>query len=327
MIRIPALICVLGWLTTPLAFGATGKTCDSSLFSQKPHLIAFASLHKPTLDRLSHVELHSQDPVQNELVAAMNYSLDAGGKRFRPLLAFLIADLYEVDPSKVEKIAQAIEFLHTSSLILDDLPAQDNADYRRGRMANHLAFPEHLSQLAATSLITEAFRQLTALKEHFPAKLVLELIGQCADYLGPKGLAYGQARDLSRTHTAQSFEEYQQVAYLKTGLAIEASIVLTAKLLKASARDLRELQSFSRHLGLLFQIRDDLLDVLKSTQEIGKTTGVDGSNGTKSAVFFLGIEGAKKEMAALVQLALNDIKKIRQDAQLLREVVFYAAAI
>ena len=224
---------------------------------------------------------------------SVKYSLMGEGKRFRPTLCLATADLFgKENHSKVLPLALAIEMIHTYSLIHDDLPSMDNDDVRRGKPTNHKAFGEATALLAGDALLTESFRVLSKNSQNPELNLkVVNLLTECAGLLGMIG---GQVVDLAAQKNKVSAEELAQMQINKTGALMRASVVGSGILCGANAIQIEALEEFSRHIGLTFQIADDLLDADK--QELGS---------------FVGILGYEKAKALLDSLTKESLSKLR----------------
>ncbi len=209
---------------------------------------------------------------------AMRYSLFAGGKRIRPILALAAAEMLGGDEAVVVEPACALELIHTYSLIHDDLPALDNDDLRRGKPTCHIKFGEAIAILAGDALFTHAFRILALypkLPEYNTAKIkVIELV---ADAAGTSGMVGGQVADLEAENRTISKEELQSVHDRKTGALITVSLMLGAILSGADDEELHILERVGQLMGTLFQVVDDILDVEGSTAVLGKTVGADAT--------------------------------------------------
>src|SRR5262245_50414239 len=203
---------------------------------------------------------------------SMRYSLMAGGKRVRPILAIAAAEAVGQPPPGLMPIACSLELIHTYSLIHDDLPAMDNDDLRRGRPTNHKVFGDAIAILAGDSLLTEAFL-MAARAGGADAKVLLDIIGDIAEASGAKGMAGGQVLDLESEKKKISREELETVHRHKTGCLIQVSVTSGAKLAGANAGRLHAIETYGTNVGLAFQIADDILDVEGGAEEMGKATG------------------------------------------------------
>ena len=205
---------------------------------------------------------------------AMRYSLFAGGKRVRPLLAIAAAETVSDAPAGIESAACALEMIHTYSLIHDDLPALDNDDYRRGKPTNHKVFGEAMAILAGDALLTLAFQVLAELDTVLERKT--RLIGELATAAGTVGgMIGGQVADLEGEGKPPDAALLETIHRAKTGALLRASLRLGAIFAGASAEQYDALSCYGEHIGLAFQIVDDILDVEESTEALGKTAGKD----------------------------------------------------
>lgn len=229
------------------------------------------------------------------LVEAMRYSLLAGGKRIRPVLALATARSLGADPRDVLPFAAALELVHTYSLIHDDLPAMDDDDLRRGRPTCHVAFGEDVAILAGDALYAEAFRLALAEQGGDPVRR-LAAAAELAEATGVDGMVGGQYIDVSES-AAPGHEGLRELHALKTGRLIAVSVEGPCALVGASAEQMAAYRLFARELGVLFQIVDDILDVTSSDETLGKPSGSDERHGKRTYVTEHGIAGAR-ELAA-----------------------------
>jgi geranylgeranyl diphosphate synthase, type II len=224
---------------------------------------------------------------------AMRYSLLAGGKRIRPVLALATADAIGRDPASVLPLAAALELIHTYSLIHDDLPAMDDDDLRRGRLTCHKAFGEDVAILAGDGLYAEAFRLLLTDQAGEPTR-VLAAARELAAATGVQGMVGGQYIDVAGT-APDGAAGLRRLHELKTGRLIAASIgcvLLLGGDLRPDVRD--AFQAFAGELGVLFQIVDDILDVTGSDETLGKQQGQDERLGKRTYVTEFGLDGARR---------------------------------
>jgi geranylgeranyl diphosphate synthase type II len=235
----------------------------------------------------------TSDPVVQGLEEAMRYSLLAGGKRTRPVLALATAEAIGMPGDVVMPLAAAIELIHTYSLIHDDLPAMDDDDLRRGRPTCHKAFGEDVAILAGDALYAEAFRLLLGEQRAEPRNL-LAAACKLAAATGVEGMVGGQYIDVTET-APPGPEGLRRLHELKTGQLIAASI--DCVLLLDGTLQPGRIESFGRfagELGVLFQIVDDILDVIGSSETLGKRQGSDERLGKRTYVTEFGLEGARK---------------------------------
>jgi geranylgeranyl diphosphate synthase type II len=236
------------------------------------------------------------DAAAKGLQEAMRYSLLAGGKRIRPVLALATARAVGADPGSVLPLAAALELVHTYSLIHDDLPAMDDDDLRRGRPTCHRAFGENVAILAGDGLYAEAFRHVLTRQQGDPAA-ILQAVGTLASATGVNGMVGGQYLDVTDRAPAGA-AGLRHLHDLKTGQLIAASILCPLLLVRAGEPARIEVfRSYASELGVLFQIVDDILDVTGSDDALGKTHGSDERLGKRTYVSEFGLERAR-ELAA-----------------------------
>jgi geranylgeranyl diphosphate synthase type II len=234
-------------------------------------------------------------PATDGLDAAMRYSLLAGGKRIRPVLALATARAVGGSPEAVLPTAAAIELVHTYSLIHDDLPAMDDDDLRRGRATCHIAHGENVAILAGDGLMAEAYRLILERQEGDPDQ-VLAALRAISDAIGVGGMVGGQYVDVAGDADLDA-EGLRQMHSLKTGRLIGASVAVAPLLLGAPQAARTALDRYAQELGLLFQIVDDILDVTGSAVEMGKASGSDERLGKRTYVSVFGLDRAR-ELAA-----------------------------
>ena len=234
------------------------------------------------------------DEPQKQLFTAMEYSLLAGGKRLRPILTFEFARMCGGDWQAATPLAAAIEMIHTYSLIHDDLPCMDNDDFRRGRPTNHKVFGEAMAVLAGDALLTDAFTVAAGAKLPKPEAMadVIGILSECAGSLGMVG---GQVLDMLSEEREISQQEILDIQSRKTGRLISAACSIGAIAGNATEAQFDAACQFAAGLGLAFQIRDDMLDVIGTQEEMGKGVGTDEQKNT-----FVKLYGLEK-CEALVQ--------------------------
>jgi len=224
------------------------------------------------------------------LVEAMRYSLLAGGKRVRPVLALAVAERGGREPREVLPFAAALELVHTYSLIHDDLPAIDDDVLRRGRPTSHVVFGEDVAILAGDGLFAEAFR-LVLERQSGSAEVRLAALMELAGATGVSGMVGGQYMDVANTACRE--DELRLLHALKTGRLIEASIVGAALLCELQGPEVEAYRAYGREVGLLFQIVDDILDVEGDPEELGKSRGKDALGHKVTYVSRFGLERAR----------------------------------
>lgn len=241
------------------------------------------------------------------LKEAIHYSLMAGGKRLRPFLSILITNLLNKDENEIYPFAIAIEFIHTYSLIHDDLPSMDNDDFRRGMPTCHKKFGEALAILAGDALLTDAFT-LFLTKSNGNITKAGSYLAKAA---GGRGMILGQALDLNIKEEKRGVDTLDKINYYKTGCMIEASIVGPALLFNAGEEIVSSLEIYAKNIGLAFQITDDILDVIADEKELGKPTGSDAKLNKKTYPALLGIEESYKRAKLFIKEAKESLKIIK----------------
>ncbi|WP_430602198.1 geranyltranstransferase [Enterococcus sp. DIV0724b] len=247
----------------------------------------------------------------DQLKEAMLYSIHAGGKRFRPLLVLAAIRSFNKNVQTHDyQVAAALEMIHTYSLIHDDLPAMDDDDLRRGKPTNHKVFGEAHAILAGDGLLTAAF-QLVALSqiESDQKILLIQLLSKAA---GTQGMVAGQAGDLQGEKQSLSLAELADVHEKKTGALIEFALLAGGILAEQPEEIVDLLGIFAKHLGLAFQIKDDLLDATSSEEELGKQVGRDEVLNKSTYPSLLGLEGAKNALEEQLTLGSDTLATIKQ---------------
>lgn len=215
---------------------------------------------------------------QKELFSAMRYSLLAGGKRLRPVFVYDFCKMCGGQWEKATHFAAAIEMIHTYSLIHDDLPCMDDDDFRRGAPTNHKVYGEAMAVLAGDALLTAAFRFLS--QADFSADTRIKAVDVLAECAGELGMVGGQVLDIKSEERVCTEQEVLDIQNRKTGALIRAACVLGVLAGNGTETQIDAASSFASHIGLAFQIRDDMLDVVGNAQELGKAVGVDGNKNT-----------------------------------------------
>lgn len=246
---------------------------------------------------------------------AMFYSLEAGGKRIRPLLLLATIQSLGGNIRKGYAVSAALEFIHTYSLIHDDLPAMDNDDLRRGKPTSHIVYGEDTAILAGDALLTQAF-EIIAASDASPEKKV-KLILALAKSAGPEGMILGQMADIQGETKDLSLEDLQFIHRNKTGELLKFPIYAACVIADAATEVEEQLMGYAEHIGLAYQIRDDILDVIGSVEEIGKNIGMDAAHNKSTYPGLLTLEGAKKALnQELVDAKLNlmTVEQISRDS-------------
>ncbi len=258
------------------------------------------------------------------LSEAMRYSLLAGGKRLRPVLAIAACEAVGGSVESAMGFACAIEMIHTYSLIHDDLPCMDDDDLRRGRPTNHKVYGEAIATLAGDGLLTDAFRLVASSSPKVPAAVLLQTVIDLADGAGSDGMVGGQVIDLLGEGHALELKELELLHRKKTGALFIASVVCGARLGGASEKQLAALREYAQALGLAFQVADDLLDVEASAKDLGKRTQKDKARGKATYPSLLGIEPSHQLARDLVAQAHAALAAFDHRADPLRALASFA---
>ena len=242
------------------------------------------------------------DQPQKLLFDAMQYSLMAGGKRIRPILAFEFCRVCGRDWKNAAPFAAAIEMIHTYSLIHDDLPCMDNDDYRRGRLTNHKVYGEGMAVLAGDALLTDAFGIAASAQLPNPGDMATA-IGVLSECAGSLGMVGGQVLDIMSEERELTEQEVLDIQNRKTGCLISAACALGVIAGGGSEKQYDAACQFAAGLGLAFQIRDDMLDVIGTQEELGKATGVDTQKNTFVKLY--GLERCEELVATYTNYAID----------------------
>ena len=241
----------------------------------------------------------------------MDYSLSAGGKRLRPVLVYEFCRMAGGDLNQADPLAAALEMIHTYSLIHDDLPCMDNDDFRRGKPTNHKVYGEAMAVLAGDALLTDAFQVASNAELNGPEDVVLAIrtLSRCA---GSSGMVGGQALDIMSEERILSEEEVLAIQSRKTGALIHAACTLGVIAAGGTAEQIQAAGQFADALGLAFQIRDDILDVVGTREEMGKTVGTDGKKNTFVRLY--GLEACEKLVQKYTDFALSQLSVFEDTA-------------
>lgn len=275
-------------------------------------------------DALARYMLPAEGPLSAHM-EAMRYSLFAGGKRVRPILCIAAAEALGADSGPLMPLACSLEFIHTYSLVHDDLPAMDDDDLRRGKPTNHVVFGEAGAILAGDGLLTFAFDLMSdpALCDVVSAGDRLRLVHVVARAAGPLGMVGGQALDVASEGEMVDFETLKTIHRCKTGALITASVQAGAIIGTADDRQYAALTSYGEAIGLAFQIYDDLLNVEGTTEELGKAAGSDADREKATYPALFGVEGAREKAREAVAAAEAALADFDHRAEPLRELARY----
>jgi len=261
------------------------------------------------------------------LLEAMRYSLLAGGKRLRPVLALAACEAVGGTLEAAMGFACAIEMIHTYSLIHDDLPCMDDDDLRRGRPTNHKIYGEAIATLAGDALLTDAFSLLArsgAAAVSVPSAALLATVAELAEAAGSAGMVAGQAIDLLGEGRTMTIEELEYLHRRKTGALFIAAVRGGARLGGASHAQLEALEAYARALGLAFQVIDDILDVEASTEQMGKRTGKDVAHGKNTYPGLIGLDKSWQLARDLERRAHHALDGFDHRAEPLRALASFA---
>ncbi|KAB8128475.1 polyprenyl synthetase family protein [Gracilibacillus oryzae] len=250
------------------------------------------------------------------------YSIEAGGKRLRPILMKLTCEGLNGDPERVYPAAMALEMIHTYSLIHDDLPAMDNDTYRRGMLTNHKKFDEATAILAGDGLLTNSFQLITETDYYTDSEKVF-IIKKLAEASGLEGMVAGQVMDMQAEKELTTVEQLENIHRLKTGKLLTFSVVTGAFLANAKQEILEMMEQFGTTIGLIFQIQDDILDVIGDQEIMGKASGSDEGNQKSTYPSLLGLEGAIEHKNRYVMQAKHLLHEMKLDQSLLEQLVDY----
>jgi farnesyl diphosphate synthase len=270
--------------------------------------------------------LPAADGAEARLAEAMRYATLGGGKRMRAFLVMEAASLFKVDRRCAARVGAAIEMLHAYSLVHDDLPAMDDDDMRRGKPSTHKAFDEATAILAGDALQTRAFEVLAEPDTHSNPDARCELVVGLGVAAGARGMAGGQMIDMLAEGQALTAEQIIRLQALKTGRLIQFSAEAGAILGRAAPMQRHMLAAYGRDVGAAFQIADDLLDAVGTTEEIGKTAGKDAAAGKATLVAVLGVERARAQADMLAAQAAGHLDSFGERADLLRDLAAFVVA-
>lgn len=260
--------------------------------------------------------------IPEQLKASMLYSLQAGGKRIRPILLIASYEAFDQNIEKTMSSAIALEMIHTYSLIHDDLPAMDDDDYRRGQLTNHKKFDEATAILAGDALLTHSF-ELIAADPLLSDREKVELVKRLSQASGPLGMVGGQILDMEAEKNTVSLEQLEKIHDLKTGELLKYAVYAGAYLGKATDEQLVHLTNYAYYLGLIFQVQDDILDITGTQEEIGKPVGSDEGNEKSTYPKLLGLDGAIQQKEKYINKAKSELQLAGVTDSLLGALVDY----
>lgn len=285
------------------------------------------SLRTEKINKIIKEYLPAEEGYQATIFQAMNYSINAGGKRLRPMLMEAVYQLFGGNGDVVKPFMTAIEMIHTYSLVHDDLPAMDNDEYRRGRKTTHVVFGETMGILAGDALLNYAFETAT---NAFDTDCDPALVGKALKVLSKKsgvyGMVGGQVVDVESEKNSQNEitrDKLDFIYRLKTGALIEGAMMVGAILAGASDEDVAIIEKAGTYLGLAFQIQDDILDVTSTFEVLGKPIGSDEKNDKSTYVTFEGIDKAKRDVEFFSNEACKLLSSLNKDDAFLQQLFLY----
>lgn len=267
--------------------------------------------------------LPAKEGFQKDVMDAMEYSVAGGGKRIRPMLMMETFRLFGGEGKVIEPFMAAQEMIHSYSLVHDDLPAMDNDEYRRGKKTTHIVYGEALGILTGDALLNYAFETAVKAFELEPDKSIL--IGKAlkilADKAGIYGMIGGQVVDVQSCGENLTEDMLNFIYTLKTGALIESSMMIGAVLAGADDQQIKNVEKIARDIGIAFQIKDDILDVTSTTEELGKPVYSDEKNNKTTYVTLYGLEEAEKKVETLSEEAIGLLGEINHENEFLKELI------
>ncbi len=268
------------------------------------------------------VALPSEKTSPQRLHQAMRYSCMGGGKRIRACLVYASGALFNASEEALDSAAAAVEMTHAYSLIHDDLPAMDDDNVRRGKPTLHIAFDEATAILAGDALQTQAY--LNLLQTRTSDSVRVAILRCLAEASGAAGMCGGQQMDMDATNRALSLNELETLHALKTGALIRASVRMGALIGNANATELQALDEFANALGLAFQIRDDILDIEASSEQLGKTAGKDVEQNKSTYPQLLGMSEAKLLLSTYSEKIQASLLLLQRDTTALQHIADFS---
>ena len=265
-------------------------------------------------------DFYRSQQVSSDLSEVILYSVQAGGKRIRPLLLLELIQAFGLELAEAHyQVAVALEMIHTGSLIHDDLPAMDDDDYRRGRLTSHKKFGEDMAILAGDSLFLDPYGLLA--RAELPSQVKVDLISELSLAAGSFGMVAGQVLDMQGEGQAISLEDLKNIHANKTGKLLTYPFVAAGLIVQAQQSVQDKLRRIGELLGLAFQVRDDILDVTASFQELGKTPQKDLAAAKSTYPAFLGLDGAKNFFNQTLDEAVDILKDLEEKTEFSSEEI------
>jgi len=260
--------------------------------------------------------LPPEDAIPHNLHKAMRYSMFAGGKRLRPALAMASFELFGGTGDSIWFATSALEMLHTFSLIHDDLPCIDDDDFRRGKPTAHKQFGEATAVMSGDALCVLAFELIARTGN-------AEAMQNLAHNLGTFGMIGGEMTDIDSEGKKVDLATVDYIHYHKTAALIEASLVVGAQLAHANQKDIDAVQKFGKSIGLAFQVVDDILDIVSTTEELGKDAGSDLDKGKATYPSLIGVDASREKVLALYEESLTALDCLSGDTSILRAIAAF----
>ena len=265
-------------------------------------------------------DFYRSQQVSSDLTEVILYSVQAGGKRIRPLLLLELIQAFGLELAEAHyQVAAALEMIHTGSLIHDDLPAMDDDDYRRGRLTSHKKFGEDMAILAGDSLFLDPYGLLA--RAELPSQIKVDLISELSLAAGSFGMVAGQVLDMQGEGQAISLEDLKTIHANKTGKLLTYPFVAAGLIAEAQQSVQDKLRRIGELLGLAFQVRDDILDVTASFEELGKTPQKDLAAAKSTYPAFLGLDGAKNFFNQTLDEAVDILKDLEEKTEFSSEEI------
>jgi len=284
------------------------------------------NIYKNTIDNKLTDCYPEIDGEQSIISQACRYSLLAGGKRIRPILCLATSRMLGVDINKVIEFACAIEMIHTFSLIHDDLPGMDNDDFRRGRKTCHKIYGEAIAILAGDALLNKAYENMIRECIDYPSEGKVKAMYSISKATGEYGMIGGQVIDIQSEDKEISFELLKKLHAMKTGALLKAPVMVALSIAEADEKTKKTLEKYADDIGLAFQIKDDILDVVSTTEEMGKTVGKDAKSKKSTYVTLLGLELANEKLESTIKSAFSQLDKLENygfNVEFLKELTNY----
>lgn len=292
------------------------------MFTLKKYLREKQATVNQALDKI----INHTPAMSKRIVAAMNHSIMAGGKRLRPILCLAACEIVGGKPEKCLATACALEMIHTYSLIHDDLPAMDNDELRRGKPTCHIAFDEATAILAGDALLTLGFQFLSQSSGTLSATEALkklDVINRISVAAGCEGMIAGQMLDILSEGKKLKIEELKQLHLSKTGALIEASIYAGAVLGNGTEYQVEKLLEYAHNIGLAFQVADDILNIEGDPSFMGKAVGTDNDRHKSTYPALIGVEASRQFADQLIENALKALEAFDMEAEPLRAIAQY----